>query len=170
MGRIFETLEVVCSWKSKLYKAELEDGFNFPSVLTNGVFDIIHAGHVRLFQFCQRPLPHRGIRPVCRLFVAVDSDERVREQKGEGRPITPLAQRLEIIAAFDGVTAVFSFDCPIEEVIKTFDPDVYVKDGSWEEKAPGIEFARKVVWFPMQEDLSTSKIVERIRKNETTLP
>ena len=89
-------------------------------VLANGCFDVLHVGHVRYLE---------GARDEGDLLiVGVNSDEQVREQKGEGRPILPATQRAEIVAAIESVNYVTIFDEPtVEELLLALRPDVHAK-------------------------------------------
>ena len=89
-------------------------------VLANGCFDVLHVGHVRYLA---------GARSEGDLLiVGVNSDEQVREQKGEGRPILPATQRAEIVAALESVNYVTIFDEPtVEELLLALRPDVHAK-------------------------------------------
>jgi rfaE bifunctional protein nucleotidyltransferase chain/domain len=73
-------------------------------VFANGAFDLIHVGHVRFLQ--------GAAAEGDALIVAVNSDESIRKYKGADRPLQPLAERMEIVSAFEGVTWVTSFDEP----------------------------------------------------------
>jgi len=92
--------------------------------LTNGCFDLLHVGHVRLLE---------GARELADvLVVALNSDASTRANKGAGRPIVPLAERLEVIAAIAGVDFVTSFGEPTAaELLATLRPDVHVKGTDW---------------------------------------
>lgn len=94
-------------------------------VLTNGCFDVIHAGHVAYL----REAATLGDL----LVVGVNSDDQVGLQKGEGRPVYGLAERMEILAELQCVTLVTSFEEPTAEaLIRKVQPDVYVKGGDYE--------------------------------------
>lgn len=94
--------------------------------LTNGCFDLIHVGHVRLLQAA------RGEADV--LVVALNSDASARRNKGSERPVVPLAERLEVIAALAGVDYVTSFDEPdARRLLAALRPDVHVKGTDWTE-------------------------------------
>jgi D-glycero-beta-D-manno-heptose 1-phosphate adenylyltransferase len=88
--------------------------------LCNGVFDLLHVGHLRYLAAA------RGRADA--LFVAVNSDASARQLKGEGRPIVPEAERAELVAALWPVDAVVIFDGPdATEVIRALRPDLHVK-------------------------------------------
>jgi D-glycero-beta-D-manno-heptose 1-phosphate adenylyltransferase len=89
-------------------------------LLANGCFDLLHVGHVRYL---------RGAKALGgRLIVALNSDDSVRQIKGEGRPLMPQAERAEIVAALADVDAVVIFDEPdVRALIRELRPDVQAK-------------------------------------------
>jgi D-beta-D-heptose 7-phosphate kinase/D-beta-D-heptose 1-phosphate adenosyltransferase len=131
-------------------------------VFTNGVFDLLHRGHVDLLTTA------RGLGDT--LIVGVNSDSTVRRLKGEGRPIRTAADRAYVLAALAAVDAVVIFDedTPLE-VITALEPDVLVKGGDYREEtivgAPEVR-ARggNVVVVPLTPAQSTTAIVERVRE------
>jgi rfaE bifunctional protein nucleotidyltransferase chain/domain len=130
-------------------------------VFTNGVFDLLHVGHLRYLQHA------RSLGGA--LIVGLNSDRSVRANKGRSRPITPQAERaevLEALACVDGVV-VFDDDTPFE-LIAALQPDVLVKGADWAEDAivgRDIVEARggRVVRVPIEHGHSTSAIVDKIR-------
>lgn len=90
------------------------------TVLASGIFDVLHVGHVRYLKVAAQ----YGLR----LLVALNGDARVRALKGEDRPLVPLAERMEMIAAFRCVDYVTSFeeDTPTE-MIRVLRPRVFAK-------------------------------------------
>jgi D-beta-D-heptose 7-phosphate kinase/D-beta-D-heptose 1-phosphate adenosyltransferase len=93
-------------------------------VFTNGVFDLLHPGHVRYLQDA-RQLGDA-------LIVGVNSDRSVRANKGADRPITPEAERAEILLALECVDAVAIFDEETPaDIIRRIQPDVLVKGADW---------------------------------------
>ena len=130
-------------------------------VFTNGVFDLLHPGHVRYLQHA------RSLGDA--LIVGINSDRSVRIVKGPNRPITPEHERAEILAALECVDAVAIFDeeTPFE-IISAIQPDILVKGADWAENAiigRDIVEARggKVVRATIEEGFSTSAMVEKIR-------
>lgn len=130
-------------------------------VFTNGVFDLLHPGHVRYLQAA------RAEGDV--LIVAINSDRSVRGNKGPGRPITPERERAEILAALECVDAVVVFDEPTPaEIIRQVQPDVLVKGADWAADAivgrDTVE-ARggRVVRMPVEQGWSTTAIVEKVK-------
>ncbi len=93
-------------------------------VFTNGVFDILHPGHIRYLQDA------RALGSA--LIVAVNSDRSVRVIKGPDRPVNPQTERAEVLLALACVDAVVIFDEDTPyEVISTIQPDVLVKGADW---------------------------------------
>lgn len=131
-------------------------------VFTNGVFDLLHPGHVRYLQQAKE----LGDA----LIVGVNSDRSVRLNKGEGRPIHAEAERAEILAALQVVDVVVVFDEETpHEVIAAVQPDVLVKGADWPEDGivgRDIVEARGgvVVRVPVESGYSTSLIIEKIRQ------
>jgi D-beta-D-heptose 7-phosphate kinase/D-beta-D-heptose 1-phosphate adenosyltransferase len=131
-------------------------------VFTNGVFDLLHPGHVRYLTAARA----EGDL----LIVGVNTDRSVRRNKGAGRPITPEAERAEILGALTVVDAVVLFD---EEtpaaIIRRLAPDVLVKGADWAADAivgrDTVE-ARggRVVRIDVEPGWSTSAIIEKIRR------
>jgi rfaE bifunctional protein nucleotidyltransferase chain/domain len=130
-------------------------------VFTNGVFDLLHPGHLRYLQHA------RSLGDA--LFVGVNSDRSVRANKGPGRPITTEDERAEVLAALacvDGVV-VFDEDTP-HDLISALQPDVLVKGADWAEDAivgRDIVEARggRVVRVATEPGHSTTAIIQRIK-------
>ena len=129
-------------------------------VFTNGCFDILHPGHVRHLNQA------RGLGD--RLVVAVNADATVSALKGEGRPLMPLGERMEILAALEAVDYVVSFDEETPQaIIDAIIPDVLVKGGDW---TPDNIVGRhtvessggKVFSLPFAPGYSTSGLIDRI--------
>ncbi len=131
-------------------------------VFTNGVFDLLHVGHVRYLQLA------RALGDA--LVVAINSDLSVRQLKGDSRPVIVEQERAEILAALRQVTYVTIFDdiSPRALIAKVL-PDVLAKGGDYglneihgreEVEAAG----GRVVSLPFIEGASTSAMIERMRK------
>jgi D-beta-D-heptose 7-phosphate kinase/D-beta-D-heptose 1-phosphate adenosyltransferase len=131
-------------------------------VFTNGVFDVLHSGHVRYLQVARR----EGDA----LIVGINSDRSARGNKGPDRPITPAAERAEIVAALGCVDAVVIFDEDTPDaIIRAVQPDVLVKGADWPaDQIVGRDTVEarggRVVRVPIEAGHSTTEIVERIRK------
>ena len=132
-------------------------------VFTNGVFDILHPGHVRYLQAA------KSYGDV--LVVGVNSDASVRRNKGSGRPINPEGERAEVLAALAAVDAVsiFGEDTPAD-IIRRVLPDVLVKGADWPaDQIVGRDTVEahggRVVLEPVEQGYSTSAIIDRVRKS-----
>jgi D-beta-D-heptose 7-phosphate kinase/D-beta-D-heptose 1-phosphate adenosyltransferase len=133
-------------------------------VMTNGCFDILHAGHVGYLSEARR----LGDR----LIIAVNDDDSVRRLKGEGRPINSVDRRMTVLAALESVDWVvpFSEDTP-ERIICSVKPDILVKGGDYQpEQIAGHQCVTaaggevKVLGF--EDGVSTSRIIDAIRQRE----
>jgi len=133
-------------------------------VLANGCFDVLHVGHIRYLA---------GARSEGDLLiVGVNSDEQVREQKGEGRPVLPAAQRAEIVAALESVNYVTVFDEPtVAELLLALKPDVHAKGTDYTvdtvpEREVVKSYGGRVAIVGDPKDHSTSEILSRMGENE----
>jgi rfaE bifunctional protein nucleotidyltransferase chain/domain len=131
-------------------------------VFTNGVFDLLHPGHVRYLRHA-RTLGDA-------LIVGVNSDRSVHANKGHGRPVTPEEERAEILSALTCVDAavIFDEDTP-HALVAALQPDVLVKGADWAADAivgRDVVEARggKDVRVTIAPGYSTTKILEKIRK------
>jgi D-glycero-beta-D-manno-heptose 1-phosphate adenylyltransferase len=133
-----------------------------PLVFTNGVFDLLHPGHVELLEAARR----EGSA----LVVGVNTDQSVRRlEKGSERPINPESARVRVLAALAAVDCVvlFESDTPFD-LIRELAPDVLVKGADYAREAiVGGDLVEsrggRVVRIPLFESFSTSSIVERLR-------
>jgi D-beta-D-heptose 7-phosphate kinase/D-beta-D-heptose 1-phosphate adenosyltransferase len=131
-------------------------------VFTNGVFDLLHPGHVRYLRAARQ----EGEA----LIVAINSDRSVRSNKGPDRPVTPESERAELLAALDCVDAVTVFDDPTPAaVVAAIQPDVLVKGADWAaDSIVGRETVEarggRVVRVAIEPGWSTSTILARVRQ------
>ena len=130
-------------------------------VFTNGVFDVLHIGHVRYLEFA------RSLGDI--LVVGVNADSSARElNKGPGRPLVPQAERAEIVAALESVTYVCIFEEQRpNETIRILRPHIHVKDSAYQgAELPEAEAVRAVGaairFAPRVEGRSTSEFLQRI--------
>ncbi len=133
-----------------------------PIVLTNGVFDLLHRGHVTYLA--------RARALGASLVVAVNSDASVRLLgKGSDRPINSEQDRAALVAALESVTLVTIFEEPVPlPVLEVVRPEVYVKGGDYSiESTPEAQLARtwnaRVLAIPFEHDRSTTALLERVR-------
>lgn len=129
-------------------------------VFTNGVFDLLHPGHIQYLDAASKLGTH--------LIVALNSDQSVQRIKGPLRPVMKLEERLEVLAALECVrfTTWFDEDTPAE-IITLVKPEVLVKGGDWQpESIVGKEFVEsyggRVLSLPFVSGYSTTSILEKI--------
>jgi rfaE bifunctional protein nucleotidyltransferase chain/domain len=130
-------------------------------VFTNGVFDLLHTGHLDVLLAARRAGEY--------LVVGVNSDESVRRLKGDSRPVRDEAARCYVLAALTMVDAVVIFgeDTPLE-LIRALRPDVLVKGGDYTESTiAGADDVRawggEIVVVPLTPGHSTTSTIERVR-------
>ena len=126
-------------------------------VFTNGCFDIIHIGHIRYLKEAKL------LGDI--LVVGLNSDRSVSTIKPD-RPINPQDQRAEVLASLEMVDYVTLFDEKTPyELVKLIQPDVLVKGGDWKkEDIVGSDIAKETFSLPYIQGVSTTDIIERIRK------
>lgn len=134
-------------------------------VLTNGVFDILHKGHLELLKFSKI----QGTNVV----VAIDSDRRVRELKGNDRPINSEEDRRRILESIMYVDEVVIFDSTkeLQDLYETLSPEVVVKGSEWTanevRERDGIPDGIQVKVYPLVGEYSTTNVMHKIRDMET---
>lgn len=144
------------------YREELR-GADRKVVLTNGVFDLLHTGHLH---FLQRA---RAVGDA--LFVALNADASVRVLKGPARPVLPEEQRAYALGALACVDAVVVFGEPrLTAEIRALRPDVYCKAGDYtletldpSERAALEEGGARIEFIPFLPGFSTTELIARIR-------
>jgi rfaE bifunctional protein nucleotidyltransferase chain/domain len=149
---VYEVEQSVANWRRR----------GESCVFTNGVFDILHPGHLRYLLAARAEGDH--------LVVGLNSDRSVRANKGPGRPINPEQERAEILSALACVDAVVVFDEQTPaEIIRRLQPDVLVKGADWPaDQIVGRDTVEarggRVVRVPVEQGYSTSVIIERVRR------
>jgi len=147
----------ILNWQDLRKAVEREKSGGKKVVFTNGCFDIMHVGHIRYL----REAKLLGDT----LVVGLNSDSSVSVLKPD-RPINPQDQRAEVLASLEMVDYVTLFD---EEtpyaLIQLIQPDVLVKGGDWKkEDIVGSDIAKETLSLPYIQGVSTTGIIERIRK------
>jgi rfaE bifunctional protein nucleotidyltransferase chain/domain len=129
---------------------------------TSGIFDLLHAGHVRMLQAARR---HGNV-----LVVGVNDDASAARLKGPGRPVHPLGERIEVLAALECVSHVVAFDGDAVALLDQLRPDVFCKCSTSEPSALEAEaavvrgYGGRVVVFPPLADISTTEILRRLQQ------
>ena len=132
-------------------------------VLTNGCFDLLHAGHIRLFSASKQ------MGDV--LIVAIDDDELVKNLKGSGRPVIRAEERVRILSALDSVDYVVVFSAnELEKLIEIVQPDVLAKGSNYastevfgHERVEAL--GGRVVLIPVTENISSTRIINTIKSS-----
>ena len=125
-------------------------------VWINGCFDVLHYGHFRLINYARS---YSG-----ELIIGIDSDRRVKESKGEARPIHTAEQRKYNLLQLLGVSDVWVFDTDeeLDELIKNYQPDLFIIGDDYKYKPIiGYNYAKKVKFFDRIPELSTTKIINK---------
>lgn len=135
-------------------------------VMTNGCFDLLHAGHIMLFS------ASKNLGDV--LIVAIDDDDSVRDLKGKGRPVISARERVRVISALDTVDYVVVFSSQeLSKLIEIIRPDILTKGTNYtSEGVFGRELVEqlggRVVLIPVTEKISSTRIINNIRDSETS--
>jgi len=123
-------------------------------IFTNGCFDVLHRGHLELFEYA---------KSLGYLYVGVDSDEKVRRNKGGDRPFNTLDDRVKMLESLRFVDEVRSFDSKkgLKDLIKEIEPDIMVIGSDWRgKKVVGQEHAKELRFFERIQGYSTTDILE----------
>ena len=126
-------------------------------VFVNGCFDILHPGHVKLFQHA-RNLGNK-------LIVAIDSDEKVKQMKGDSRPVNSQDDRKFILESIRYIDEVIIFNSKeeLQGLVKEIRPAIMVVGSDWKGKEViGSNYAKEVRFFDRIGDYSTTNIIESI--------
>jgi D-beta-D-heptose 7-phosphate kinase/D-beta-D-heptose 1-phosphate adenosyltransferase len=124
-------------------------------VWVNGTFDVLHLGHIKLLEFAKRQGSY--------LCVGIDSDTRVRQLKGAGRPVNNQLARQEFLAAIKYVdkVVIFNSETELSALIRDYNPDIFVIGSDYRnKKIIGAEYAGKLIYFDKLDDYSSTKIIE----------
>lgn len=127
-------------------------------VMVNGTFDILHRGHLELLNYAKS----LGDQ----LLVAIDTDRRVTELKGIGRPINNQEDRKFFLYNLRAVDTVMFFNSKEElvNIMKEYSPDVYVKGSDWkhDKGSTAEQYCKKVIYYDRVGDYSTTKTIQDI--------
>ncbi len=137
-------------------------------VLTNGVFDLLHRGHI--YSLWSAAEYARTVSPKAALFIAVNGDDSVRALKGPTRPVQSWNDRAYALAALEFVDTVFVFNTPrLDQEIRALQPDVYVKAGDYtleklnpDERKALEEVKAKIEFMPFLKGYSTTELIKKI--------
>ena len=123
-------------------------------IFTNGCFDVIHRGHLELLEHA---------KSLGYLYVGVDSDEKVRRDKGKNRPYNLLGNRIKMLQSLRFVDEVRSFNdtLGLEDLIRGISPDILIIGSDWQgKKVVGEQHAKELRFFEKIPGYSTTKICQ----------
>ncbi len=125
-------------------------------VFTNGCFDVLHCGHIWLFEHARQLGRH--------LVIAVNSDDYLRRVKGPGRPIQPSVLRRQIVQVISRSEIVLSLDGnDPRALLQAFRPEIYLLGSDYRDKPiPGAEFCGQVVFVERLPGISTTESLRRL--------
>jgi len=129
------------------------------NIWLNGCFDVLHMGHIKLFQLARQ----MGGR----VIVGIDTDERIASAKGEGRPVNNLKNRMEFLHSIKYIDEVWEFanDKELIELIKHNSPRyMLIGDDYKDKKIIGSEYIKEIIYVPRYQELSSSDIINRTYK------
>ena len=126
-------------------------------IIVNGTFDILHRGHIELLNYAKSLGDW--------LLVCIDTDRRVKELKGEQRPINNQYDRQFMLQNLEAVDAVRFFDSAeeLEEICKIYNPDVMVKGSDYKDKPiVGSQYCKEIKFVDLVNGYSTTKTIQNI--------
>jgi len=126
-------------------------------IIVNGTFDIIHRGHLELLNYARSLGDY--------LLVVIDSDRRVKELKGNLRPINPQEDRITLLENLRAVDIVQTFDSDKEliSIIKSYQPDIMVKGSDYRDRPIiGSEYCKEIKFYERIEKYSTTSTIQDI--------
>ncbi len=132
-------------------------------VLTNGCFDLLHAGHIMLFSASKQ------LGDI--LIVAIDDDDSVRSFKGQGRPVIGETERVRMLGALDSIDYVVVFSSnELEKLIQIIQPDILTKGSNYSsEEVLGHElvehYGGRVALIPVIKNISSTTIINNIKRD-----
>ena len=127
-------------------------------IFTNGCFDVLHRGHLELFEYA---------KSLGYLHVGVDSDAKVKLDKGKDRPYNKLEDRIKMLQSLRSIDEVRSFNNTqgLEDLIKEISPDILVIGSDWRgKKVVGTQYATKLQFFERIDGYSTTSILKYIKQ------
>jgi D-beta-D-heptose 7-phosphate kinase/D-beta-D-heptose 1-phosphate adenosyltransferase len=151
-----------CKYVSNKKVVRVEDlkKLKQPLLLTNGCFDILHEGHISLFEYCKSLAKNTH-----ECVIALNSDASIKRLKGHTRPICSLQTRVSILNAIKDIDwiLIFEDDTP-ERILKELQPDILVKGGDYTlETIVGREYCKVVYIYPFKHQISSTTIINKFK-------
>ena len=125
-------------------------------IWTSGCFDILHVGHIELFRYAKSLGDE--------LVVGIDSDEKIKKDKGKKRPINDLQYRMTMLQSIKYIDKVIPFDNTKElrDTVKWYRPNIIVMGSDWINKEViGEDYAEKLIFFERVGNYSTTKMIRK---------
>lgn len=125
-------------------------------IFVNGTFDIVHRGHLELLEYAYN---------IGTVLVAIDTDRRVKQLKGQTRPINNQEDRAYLLRSLKFVSGVVTFDTDQEliDTIKMYQPDVMIKGSDYKDKKIiGAEYCKEILFYDFVDGYSTTKTIQDI--------
>lgn len=155
---------MVLTWDEALVERALRRRYRETVVFTNGVFDLLHVGHLDCIEQAKKLGDY--------LIVGVNGDDSTYRLKGFGRPVVPAEERARLIAALAPVDAVVIFkQDTAEQLVEALHPDVYAKGGDWSVRDPPPEsavveaYGGRVEFLIYSPGHSTTDLIQRVLNN-----
>ncbi len=126
-------------------------------VFINGCFDILHPGHIKMFQYAKQHGDY--------LMVAIDTDERVKASKGSDRPFNSVEDRMYVLSSIKFVDEVrkFGTDQDLIDLIKNYKPDIMIVGSDYKDKIViGSMHAKELKFFSRINEYSTTKTIQSL--------
>jgi len=157
-------MSMVLTWDEALVERALRRRYRETVVFTNGVFDLLHIGHLDYIEQARALGDY--------LIVGVNGDRSAYRLKGFGRPIVPAEERARLVATLKPVDAAVIFNQDTaEQLVDALRPDVYAKGGDWNERNPPPEsavvaaYGGRVEYLTFTPEHSTTGLIQRILKS-----
>ena len=125
-------------------------------IWTSGCFDVLHRGHIELFRYAKSLGDE--------LVVGIDSDEKIRLDKGKNRPISDLQYRMTMLQSIKYINKVIPFDNTKElrDTVKWYRPNIIVMGSDWKNKEViGEDYAEKLIFFERVGNYSTTNMIRK---------
>jgi rfaE bifunctional protein nucleotidyltransferase chain/domain len=126
-------------------------------IFVNGTFDVLHRGHLELLNYAKS---FGGY-----VIVGIDTDDRVKEKKGESRPVNTAEDRAVMLTNLKSVDEVrfFSTDKELENLVKSIKPDIMIVGSDWKDKSViGSYYSSELIFFDRINEYSSTKIIQSI--------
>lgn len=136
------------------------DSETVSSLIITGCFDIVHIGHLKIFKYAKQLADE--------VIIAIDSDSKVKKDKGPDRPINNELDRKEFLENILGISKVIVFNSEeeLKQICQSIKPDYRLVGSDWKgKKIVGDEYCKEIIFFDRISDYSTTSIIEKIKND-----